>query len=213
MSPSRNQTPGAMMRSVSGFASERETSRARPPNAVNASINTARRRLMTTPYPVYCTPIPQRSVRNLGFNRGDHHIVFHGEVHRPRETADLVGTLVNRGGIRDARWVGNHHTGMQDHAREFTRAIGMLRHLSGRLVGVFGNHNAGVGAQMQDPEHVTSGECADQHLFGVVARAVAAKHRVGGAADGSLLASLLTSQLRLYSRYPDVPVPRLPVHR
>src|SRR4051794_22007614 len=49
ISPSRNQTPGAIRRTVSGLASERETNRAMPARVVNSRTRNGRRRVMGLP--------------------------------------------------------------------------------------------------------------------------------------------------------------------
>ena len=59
MSPSRNQTPGAMMRTVSGLASDRETNSATKPSVVNSRSSSERRCFMdfpsrTTLHPFLC---------------------------------------------------------------------------------------------------------------------------------------------------------------
>ncbi len=54
----------------------------------------------------------------------------------------------------------NHHARFEQYAREFSRAIGMFHGDALRLVSIFHYYDSGIGAQVQDPEHVAGGQGA-----------------------------------------------------
>jgi len=86
---------------------------------------------------------------------------------------------VERKGVGDACGIGDDGARPQHYACELTGAISILRHQTAGSVLIFRHHDAGVGAEMQKPQHVARGERRDQQFFGRVARRVAAESHVG----------------------------------
>src|SRR5215472_14280966 len=102
-SPSRNQTPGATMRTVSGTASERAAKKASPPSVANATMRKARKRdIEVSPWEILYSPY--RSARPVSRCREDardrlQSIVRHGPIlgcDRYDEIEDPLASSGNR---------------------------------------------------------------------------------------------------------------------
>src|SRR5205085_431124 len=89
-----------------------------------------------------------------GYRRQDLRYYVYLEIHRTGETADMVRAIVNRRGFRNTGTVCNDHAGMKDYAGELTRAVAMFDHLAGSLIGIFGNDDSGICAEVKYPKHM-----------------------------------------------------------
>src|SRR5436309_11996651 len=87
ISPSRNQTPGAMIRTVSGVASERATKSATNPSVVNNS-SSSERRCFIDPLADYSTPV---FVTNAGENAAEQCKAPYVDGSRHRKCSDTIG--------------------------------------------------------------------------------------------------------------------------
>ena len=97
------------------------------------------------------------------------------KIHRSRHRAHLMRPVMDVHRFRHPPGIGDLHLGPQHYPREFARSIRVFHHLALRVVDVFGDHDSGVGAQVQNPQHVARRERAHHQFFRVVSRRVAAE--------------------------------------
>lgn len=95
--------------------------------------------------------------------------------------------LAGRGRSGENEDAGSHRTGrfterrlhilrarMHDHVRKLAGTIRIQTHRAFGIVGIRGDGDACLGAQVQEPEHVTAGKRTNEQFLGVVAVSLAA---------------------------------------
>src|SRR5690606_282156 len=95
-------------------------------------------------------------------------------LHRTRNEAPLVRLmvhLVERGVV--GRLAGECDRGPKLDARDGELAVGVLLQRAARIVGVAVDHQAALGGDGQERQHVAARERGDQRLFGVYAVGIA----------------------------------------
>jgi len=105
--------------------------------------------------------------------------MLHREVYRARDKAQLMRPRVERHGFGNAGGIRYDGARPQYHTREFAGTVFAFRHRAAGRVLIFDHNDAGVRAQVQEPQHVARGERRDQQFFGGVARGVAAERSIG----------------------------------
>lgn len=110
----------------------------------------------------------------------------HREIHGIRDETEMMRVLVKGLRLCSIAPGGNRHARPQQHVSEESAAILILGHRPDRIVDVIGHDDLVLGAQMQIPQHVARRQRHHEQFFGVVARAIAAKGRIGRSWDDRL---------------------------
>lgn len=86
-----------------------------------------------------------------------------------------------------ARWIRESDTWAQSYGCELSASVRILTHGTARVIFVRGDHNACFRAYVEEPEHMTGGQCRDKKFFRIVSAALAAKTRIRRTENGMCL--------------------------
>jgi hypothetical protein len=122
-------------------------------------------------------------------------VVLHRKIHRIRNEAKFVGSLVQRLGLLDGSR--NPDMGMERHKDEAARPSTRLFHCAFSPIFIRHDNDSGVGAKMKVPEHMTGREGGNHELFRIVSNGISPELWIG------------RTVYRGFSRYLDLVISRV----